>query len=94
MVFYSLHLKKAPCSLVILHFSDHVQSRLGWFIVPKVLKYLVSMHFSIHVDPRTSPSEKISIFFEIYYQDKHVEVLPSKLPSSDLGQSECGSKNP
>ena len=75
MVFYSLHLKKAPCSLVILHFSDHVQSRLGWFIVPKVLKHLVSVHFSIHVDPRTSPSEKMSIFFKSTIQGKWVEVL-------------------
>ena len=46
------------------------------------------------MDPRTSPSEKISIFFEIYYPGKRVEVLPSKLLSSDFGQSECGSKNP
>ena len=55
---------------------------------------MVSVDFPIHLDPRTSPSEKISIFFEIYYPGKRVEVLPSKLLSSDFGQSECGSKNP
>ena len=59
-----------------------------------MLNYMVPRHFPIHLDPRTSPSEKISIFFEIYYEDKEVEVLPSKLLSSDFGQSECGSKNP
>ena len=62
--------------------------------MPKVLNYMVSVDFPIHLDPRTSPSEKISIFFEIYYPGKRVEVLPSKLLSSDFGQSECGSKNP
>ena len=56
--------------------------------MPKVLKYMVSVNFPIHLDPKTSPSEKISIFFEIYYEDKHVEVLPSKLLSSDFGQSQ------
>ena len=62
--------------------------------VPKVLNYMVSVNFPFHLDPRTSPSEKISIFFEIYYPGKPLEVLPSKLLSSDFGQSECGSKNP
>ena len=60
----------------------------------KVQKMFVPGYFPIHMDPRTSPSEKISIFFEIYYQGKEVEVLLSKLLSSDFGQSECGSKNP
>ena len=67
---------------------------LGCANVPKVQNNLVNVNFPIHMDPRTSPSEKISIFFEIYYEDKRVEVLPSKLLSSDFGQSECGSKNP
>ena len=67
---------------------------LGCTNVPKVLNFMVNVDFPIHLDPRTSPSEKISIFFEIYYWCKPVEVLPSKLPSSDFGQSECGSKNP
>ena len=59
-----------------------------------MLNYMVSVDFPIHLDPKTSPSEKISIFFEIYYRSKGVEILPSKLLSSDFGQSECGSKNP
>ena len=46
--------------------------------MPKVQKYMVSVDFPIHLDPRTSPSEKISIFFQIYYPGKLVEVLPSK----------------
>ena len=62
--------------------------------MPKVQNNLVNVNFPIHMDPRTSPSEKFSIFFEIYYQGKEVEVLLSKLLSSDFGQSECGSKNP
>ena len=67
---------------------------LGCASLPKVLNYMVSVDFPIHLDPRTSPSEKISKNFEIYYPGKRVEVLPSKLLSSDFGQSECGSKNP
>ena len=55
---------------------------------------MVFRQFPIHLDPRSSPSEKISKNFEIYYRSKRVEVLPSKLLSSDFGQSECGSKNP
>ncbi len=62
--------------------------------MPKVLNFMVNVDFPIHLDSRTSPSEKISKIFEIYYPGKRVEVLPSKLLSSDFGQSECGSKNP
>ena len=71
-----------------------ILSRIGCANVPKVLKFMVIVNFPIHLDPRTSPSEKISKNFEIYYRSKRVEVLPSKLLSSDFGQSECGSKNP
>ena len=60
----------------------------------KVLDFMVNVDFPIHLDPRTSPSEKISKNFKVYYGCKPVEVLPSKLLSSDFGQSECGSKNP
>ena len=66
---------------------------LGWVILPKVLKFMVFRHFPIHLDPRTSPSEKISIYFEIYYPGKPVEVLLYKLPSSDFGQSHLALKN-
>ena len=65
---------------------------ITYSVVPKVLNFMVNVDFSINLDPRTSPSEKISIFFEIYYPGKRVEVLPSKLLSSDFGQSEFGSK--
>ena len=67
---------------------------ITYSVVPKVLNFMVIVDFPIHLDPRTSPSEKISKIFEIYYPGKRVEVLPSKLLSSDFGQSECGSKNP
>ena len=53
--------------------------------MPKVLKNVVPPIFPIHLDPRTSPSEKISIFFEIYYQGKQVEVLLYDLLNSDFG---------
>ena len=56
---------------------------VGCANLPKVLNFMVIVDFPIHLDPRTSPSEKISIFFEIYYQGKEVEVLLSKLLSSD-----------
>ena len=42
---------------------------LGWFItysvVPKVQKFMVSGHFPIPLDPKTSPSEKFSKNFDI-----------------------------
>ena len=71
---------------------------LGWSKtysgLSKVQIYMVYVNFPIYLDPRSSPSEKFSKIFEIYYWCKPVEVLPSKLLSSDFGQSECGSKNP
>ena len=81
-------------SYLVLDYLDCRYRGLGCAILPKVQNNLVNVNFPIHMDPRTSPSEKISIFFEIYYQGKEVEVLLSKLLSSDFGQSECGSKNP
>ena len=85
IVLYKIHYILVRWDLRVCHYI------LG---VPKVQKYMVFRQFPIHLDPRSSPSEKFSKFFEIYYQPKLVEVLPSKLPSSDFGQSECGSKNP
>ena len=41
------------------------QVRLGCIILPKVFKKYFPPNFPIHMDLRTSPSEKISIFFEI-----------------------------
>ncbi len=67
---------------------------ITYSVVPKVLNFMVIVDFPIHLDPRTSPSEKISKNFEIYYPGKRVEDLPSKLLSSDFSQSKCGSKNP
>ena len=67
---------------------------ITYSVVPKVLNFMVNVDFPIHLDPRSSPSENFSKNFEIYYPGKRDEVLPSKLPSSDFGQSECGSKNP
>ena len=60
--------------------------------VPKVLKYMVIVNFPIHLDPRTSPSEKISIFFQIYYWCKPVEVLLYDLLYSDFGRSRANEK--
>ena len=65
---------------------------LGCSILPKVQKYFVPGQFPIPLDPRMSPSEKISIFFEIYYPTKLVEVLLYELPSSDFGQSHLAQK--
>ena len=59
--------------------TNSVGCVITYSVVPKVLKFMVNVNFPIHLDPRTSPSEKFSIFFEIYYEDKHVEVLPTAL---------------
>ena len=90
-----LYFSLVICSTTLLP-NFHIG--VGWFItysvLPKVQKFIVFRLFPIHLDPRTSPSEKISKIFEIYYPRKRVKVLPCKLLSSDFGQSECGSKNP
>ena len=53
--------------------------------MPKVFKKYFPPNFPIHMDPRTSPSEKISIFFEIYCPGKQVVVLLYDLLHSDFG---------
>ena len=60
--------------------------------VPKVLKYMVIVNFPIQLDPRTSPSEKVSIFFEIYYRGKQVDVLYIISNVSNFGQSNVAKK--
>ena len=51
-----------------------------------MLNYMVSVDFPIHLDPRMSASEKISIFFQIYYPGKQVVVLLYDLPYRGFGQ--------
>ena len=54
--------------------------------MPKVQKYMVSVHFPIHLDPRMSASEIISKKFQIYYPRKQVVVLLYDLYYSGFGQ--------
>ena len=68
--------------------------RPGCANLPKVLNFMVIVDFPIHLDPRTSPSEKISKFFEIYYWSKRVEVyLVSYLVAISVNQN-VAQKNP
>ena len=48
---------------------------LGWFNVPKVLRYSSTVIFPIAYTPKASPNEKISKNFQIYYGFKRIIVL-------------------
>ena len=60
---------------------------LGCVILPKVLKNIGTRQFPIPLDPKTSPSEKNSKNFQIYYPTKPVEVLLYDLLIAILVQS-------
>ena len=61
-------------------------------VLPKVFLYTSTVIFPITYTPRTSPSEKFSKNFKNYYGTKQVEVLLSKLPRSNFGQSHVAKK--
>ena len=58
---------------------------LGCVILPKVLKNIGIVNFPITLALRTSPSEKFSKIFFVYYPAKQVEVLLYDLLNSDFG---------
>ena len=60
---------------------------VGCVILPKVLKNIGTRQFPIPLDPKTSPSEKFSKNFQIYYWFKPVEVLLYDLLIAILVQS-------
>ena len=76
---------------VLLNTSSRTHT-LGWSILPKVQKLIVSVDFPIHLDPRTSTNAKISIFFQIYL-GKQVEVLLYDLYYSGFGPITWAQKN-
>ena len=62
--------------------------------MPKVLRNIGILVFPIHLALRTSPSEKFSKIFLIYYPTKLVEVLLYALYSSDFDPNTWAQKNP
>ena len=65
-----------------------LDSSLGWFItysvLSKVQKMFVPGYFPIHMDPRTSPSEKNSKKIDTSYGSKQAEFLLYDVVYSDF----------
>ena len=64
-----------------------IYNPIGCVILPKVLRNIGTRQFPIPLDPKTSPSEKNSKHFQIYYPTKPVEVLLYDLLIAILVQS-------